>query len=82
MHGELYEHSFDIIDITELYSVSPGAYSLDGYHALEFKTRDETTGSRGGVDMYIQNINYIIREDLNQYFVRSQRCEICEQGLY
>ena len=81
IHGELYEHYFDIIGNTELYSMSRGEYSLDGYHALEFKTCDETTGSRGGVGMYIKkNINYIIREDLsvlfqiylNQYFVRSQ----------
>ncbi len=68
MHGELYKNVFDLIGITELYSMSRGEYSLDGYHALEFKTRNDTSGSRGGVGMYIKNdLDYRIRDDLSVF---------------
>ncbi len=68
MSGQAFENSFDIIGITELYSMSKGECSLDGYHALDFKTRDETTRSRGGVGMYVrEDLNYVIRDDLSVF---------------
>ncbi len=39
MNGENCTDSFDIIGIAELYNMSKGEYSLNKYHALEFKTQ-------------------------------------------
>ena len=58
--------SFDIIGITELYSMSSGECSINGYHPLIFKTRTDLMGSRGGVGMYIKNTYQInARNDLS-----------------
>ena len=63
--------------------MSRGEYSLDGYHALEFKIRDETTGSRGGVGMYIKkNINYIRRKDLSVFIPNIFESIFCEVTKY
>ncbi len=51
-----------------MYSMSRGEYSLDGYHALEFKKRNDTSGSRGGVGMYIKNdLDYRMGDDLSVF---------------
>ena len=58
--------SFDILGITELYSMSEGDCSLNGYHPIEFKTRKDTSDSRGGVAMYIRDTyKYKLRQDLS-----------------
>ena len=46
--------SFDIIGITELYSTTDGDCTLNGYHPITYKIRNDTPRSRGGVGMYIQ----------------------------
>lgn len=57
---------FDIIGITELYSMSADECQLPGYHNIEYKTRCDTLNSRGGVGIYIRNeIKYKTRPDLS-----------------
>ena len=47
--------SFDIIGVTELYSMSEGECGLNGYHPMECQTRTNTTDPRGvWVAMYIK----------------------------
>ncbi len=38
---------FDIIGVTELYGMSDGECALEGYHPLEYKTRNDSDSSRG-----------------------------------
>ena len=40
--------SFDVIGVTELYSMFEAECGLNGYHPMEFQTRTNTTDSRGG----------------------------------
>ncbi len=66
MNSDTSTNSFDIIGITELYSMSQNECSLNGYHPIEFRTRNDTTQSRGGVAIYIrENLQYSFREDLS-----------------
>ena len=59
-------YAFDVIGVTELFSMSPGECHLDGYHALEFTTRNMLTSSKGGIGMYVKNtLEYIVRKDLS-----------------
>lgn len=66
MNGSNLSSSFDVIGVTELYGMSPGEFSLNGYYPIEFKTRNDTMGSRGGVGMYIKNnYQFTQRKDLS-----------------
>ncbi len=57
---------FDIIGITELFGMSVGECALNGYHPLEYRTRNDTDRSRGGVGIYVKNnLSYKIRHDLS-----------------
>ena len=61
-------HCFDVIGVTELYSMSHGECMLDGYHPLEFTTRNDTNNSRGGIGIYIRDKHkYKIRHDLSLF---------------
>ena len=61
-------NAFDIIGITELYSMNISECALNGYHSLEYKTRNDTTISRGGIGLYIQErLQYDIRPDLSVF---------------
>ena len=58
--------SFDVIGITEIFSMNKGECSLSGYHPLEYTTRNESNNSKGGSGMYIKNTyKYKIRHDLS-----------------
>jgi exonuclease III len=58
--------SFDVIGITELYSMADGECNLNGYHPITFKTRKNTNDSRGGVAIYIRdNYVYKVRPDMS-----------------
>ncbi len=58
--------SFDIIGITELYSMEENDCHLPGYHPIQFNIRNEHASSRGGVAMYIKNnLEYKQRSDLS-----------------
>lgn len=60
------KHHFDVIGITELYSMADGECQLSGYHELEYKVRSKTADSRGGVGIFIKNdLQYILRTDLS-----------------
>ena len=59
-------NALDIIGITELFSMNMGECALDGYHPLEFKTRNDTNSSRGGIGLYIRDKHsYEYRHDLS-----------------
>ena len=61
-------HCFDVIGVTELYSMSHGECKIDGYHPLEFTTRNDTNNSRGGIGLYIRDTHkYKIRQDLSLF---------------
>ncbi len=55
MNNNTSANSFDIIGITELYSMTQNDCSLNGYHPIEYRIRNDTTLSRGGVGMYIKS---------------------------
>ena len=40
--------AFDVIGVTELFSMSTGECTLSGYHPLEYKTRTDSNKSREG----------------------------------
>ena len=66
MNNENCTGSFDVIGITELFHMSKGEYTLNNYHAFEFKTRNDTLTARGGIGMFIkENLQYNIRDDLS-----------------
>ncbi len=66
MNGDSSNGSFDVIGITELYSMERNECNLNSYHPIEFKTRNDTTGSRGGVGMYIKKeYQFHTRNDLS-----------------
>ncbi len=66
MNGETCKGSFDVIGLTELYSMNEHECSLNGYHPIKFKSRNDLASSRGGVGMYIKsNLHYTIRNDLS-----------------
>ena len=48
-------HSFDVIGITELFSMNKGQCSLPGYHPLEFAVRNYSNSSKGGLGLYIKD---------------------------
>ena len=57
---------FDVIGVTELFSMSTGECTLSGYHPLEYKTRTDSNKSRGGIGIYIRdNLQYKLRNDLS-----------------
>ncbi len=58
--------SFDIIGLTEVFTISPMLkYNIDGYHDLQYKTRNS---NGGGVGLYINNsLNYKLRDDLSVF---------------
>ena len=59
-------HHFDIIAITELYGMTKGDCIIPGYHPLEFKVRNDSNNSRGGIGIYIKNVHkYKVRNDLS-----------------
>ena len=61
-------NAFDIIVITELFSMNKDECALNGYYPLEFRTRDDTNSSRGGVGLYIRDkYNYELRTDLSVF---------------
>ena len=41
VNSESYCKSFDVIGITELFSMSPNECDLDGYHQIAYKTRND-----------------------------------------
>jgi len=60
--------SFDIIGITELFSMNKGECILPGYHPLHYVTRNDTTKSKGGVGIYVNNsLQYKHRPDLSLF---------------
>lgn len=60
--------SFDIIGITELFSMTKGECALPGYHPLHFITRNDTTNSKGGVGIFVNNsYQYKHRPDLSLF---------------
>ena len=61
------EHMLDIIGLTEIFKIHDTVdYSLDGYHPIIHKTRNESTHCRGGVALYInEQLNFDVREDLS-----------------
>ncbi len=48
--------TFDVIGITEIFSVSKNECNLPGYHPLEFTTRHDSNNSRGGIGIYIKKL--------------------------
>ncbi len=59
-------HYFDVIGITELYSMGTGECTLPGYHPLEFIVRNNSNSSRGGVGIYVkEEYQYKLRKDLS-----------------
>ena len=59
-------YNFDVIGVTELFSMSSGECHIDGYHELEFKTRNNLATSRGGIGIYVKDtLEYIVRQDLS-----------------
>lgn len=71
--------SFDIIGLTEVFTInSMLKYELDGYHDLQYKTRNS---NGGGVGLYIKdNLNYKVRDDLSVFIphvIETLFVEIC-----
>ena len=61
-------YMFDVIGITELYGMAPGECHIDGYHPLEYRARNDSNQSKGGIGMYIKNsIEYSYRKDLSTF---------------
>ena len=61
-------HSFDVIGITEIFSMNKGQCSLPGYHPLEFAVRNYSNSSKGGVELYIKDsYHYELRQDLSTF---------------
>ena len=57
---------FDVIGITELFNMTDEKCDLEGYHPLKYKTRTDTSDSRGGVGVYVKDsIDFDERKDLN-----------------
>ena len=57
---------FDVIGITEVFSMSKGDCVLPGYHPVEFAVRNDTTRSKGGVALYVNDkLQYKIRPDIS-----------------
>ena len=64
MTNDIYD--CDVIGVTELFIMSSGGCHIDGYHELEFKTRNNLATSRGGVGIYVKDtLEYIVRQDLS-----------------
>ena len=62
------QNCLDFIGITELYSMNSGDCILNGYHPLEFKTRNDTNNSRGGIGLYIRDkYQYKLGSDLSVF---------------
>jgi hypothetical protein len=56
---------FDVIGVTELFSMAEGQCLLTGYHPLVFATRNNSNSSKGGVGVYIKDtLKYKMRHDL------------------
>ena len=56
----------DVIGVTEIFSMENDACSLPGYHPIEFKTRNDTNNSKGGVGIFLRDCyNYNKRMDLS-----------------
>ena len=60
---------FDIIGITELFKIPENMeYKLDGYHKLQFKSREIADSDRGGVGLFInETFEYEPRKDLSVF---------------
>ena len=61
-----------------------GECNLKGYHSLEFRTRNNTTNTRGGVGtcMYIKNtLSYKVRNDLSIFISNVLESIFCEIQL-
>ena len=59
-------NNFDVIGITELFGMAQGECSIQGYHPLEFATRNDSNKSRGGVGLYVKcKYKYKQRQDLS-----------------
>ena len=55
-----------VIGVTEIFSMENDACSLPGYHPIEFKTRNDTNNSKGGVGIFLRDCyNYNKRMDLS-----------------
>ncbi len=62
-------HYFDVIGITELYSMGTGECTLPGYHPLEFIVRNNSNSSRGGVGIYVkEEYQYKLRKRLSYIY--------------
>ena len=58
---------FDCIGLTEVFKFNDDFnYSIQGYHYIEYNTRDESDDGHGGVGIYINsNMSYFRRDDLS-----------------
>ena len=66
MNGDTQSGSFDIIGVTELFSMGSNQCELNGYHPIIYKTRNDTMSARGGVGMYIkETYQFSERSDLS-----------------
>ena len=58
-------HNFDVIGITELFSLTSGECSFPGYLPIECNVRSDNNNSRGGVGIYIKDCyDYKLRTDI------------------
>jgi len=63
------EFHFDIIGLTEIFKIHDNInYNIHGYHPLQYNTRPQNSGGKGGVGIYINdNIYFNKRDDLSVF---------------
>ena len=54
---------FDVIEVTEPFSMAEGQCLVTGYHPLEFATRNNSNSSKGGVGVYIKDTLKLNKRD-------------------
>ena len=63
---------FDFIGLTEVFKIYDDFnYSIQGYHHIEFNTRDDADDGHGGVGIYVNSdMSYCRRDDLSIFIPR------------